>query len=167
MPCRPTLQSDGPGGFSIRLATNADILSIRAVLLAVRSEYGVLGEIGANDADLNEIESNYFQRGGVVEVVEDAAQRVVGCGALYPLTSQRAEVCKMYLEKPARGRGLGKRILEDLLQAARDGGFREVWLETNSVLTEAITLYKNYGFELVESELHSPRCDVAYLLRLG
>ena len=57
-------------------------------------------------------------------------------------------------------------MLENLLDAARRGGFREVWLETNSVLTEAITLYARYGFEPVEPEHLLPRCDQAYLLRL-
>ena len=138
-----TPASSMPLDFSIRLATNDDIPAIRAILFAVRSEYGVLGEIGANDADLDDIEQNYFRVGGCFEVVEDAAGRIVGCAGLYPLNPCRVELCKMYLEKSARGRGLGKRLLEDLLKAARSGAFREVWLKTNSVLTEAIALYKS------------------------
>ena len=156
-----------PFGFSIRLATNDDIPAIRAVLHCVRSEYGVLGEIGANDAELDDLGINYFRGGGCFEVVEDAAQRVVGCAGLRPLTPCRAELCKMYIEKSARGQGLGRRLLEDLLEAARRGGFREVWLETNSALTEAITLYRKYGFQPVELDPHWPECDVAYLLRLA
>jgi putative acetyltransferase len=155
-----------PLGFSVRLATKDDVLAIRAVLLIVRCEYGVLGEIGADDPDLDDLELNYFRCGGCFEVAEDAAKRIVGCAGLYPLNARRAELCKMYLEESARGRGLGKRLLEDLLAAARRGGFREVWLETNSVLTEAIGLYRKYGFQPVDSEHLLPRCDVAYLLRL-
>ena len=151
---------------SIRLANNDDIPAIRTVLFAVRSEYGVLGEIGANDADLDDIEQNYFRCGGCFEVVEGAAKRIVGCAGLYPLNPRRVELCKMYIEKSARGQGLVKRLLEDLLMAARIGGFREVWLETNSVLSEAIALYKKYGFAPTDSEHLLPRCDVAYLLRL-
>ena len=154
-------------GFSIRLATNDDIPTIRAVLLAVRSEYGVLGEIGANDADLDDMEVNYFRGGGCFEVVQDAAGCIVGCAGLCPLNPCRAELCKMYIEKSARGLGLGKRLLEDLLAAARHSGFQEVWLETNSVLTEAIGLYRKYGFQAVDADHLLPRCDAAYLLRLG
>jgi len=154
--------------FTIRLAANDDIPAIRAVLVSVRSEYGVLGEIGADDDDdLADLEFNYFRRGGCFEVVEDATNRIVGCAGLYPLNPCRAELCKMYIEQSARGRGLGKRLLEDLLEAARASGFREVWLETNSVLTKAITLYMKYGFQPVDADHHLQRCDVAYLLRLG
>jgi putative acetyltransferase len=155
-----------PLEFSIRRATNEDRAAIRAVLFAVRLEYGVLGEVAAKDADLDDLEANYFQAGGYFEVVEDAAKCIVGCAGLYPWNTCRAELCKMYLQKAARGRGLGRQLLEDAIAAARRGGFREVWLQTNSVLTEAITLYKKYGFVSVDLEHRSPRCDVAYLLRL-
>jgi putative acetyltransferase len=150
----------------IRRATKDDIAAIRAVLFTVRAEYGVLSEVGANDPELEDLEISFFQGGGHFEVIEDDAGRVVGCAGLYPLSRHRAELCKMYIERSARGRGLGKRLLENLLDAARRGGFREIWLETNSALTEAIALYARYGFEPVEPEHLLPRCDQAYLLRL-
>ena len=59
-----------------------------------------------------------------------------------------------------------RQLLENALAAARRGGFVEVWLETNSTLTDAITLYLRYGFQPVQADLHLPRCDQAYLLRL-
>jgi len=108
-------------GFAIRRATNADIPAIRSVLHAVRLEYGVLSEMEANDPDLDDIELGYFGRGGHFEVVEDDGGRILGCAGLYPLSEHRAELCMMYLERPARGRGLGKRLLENLLAAARRG----------------------------------------------
>lgn len=151
---------------SIRAASNDDVPAIRAVLLGVRLEFGVLGDVGADDADLDDLEANYFRKGGCFKVVEDAAKRIVGCAGLYPLNRCRAEVCKMYIERAARGRGMGRRLLDDLLEAARHGGFREVWLETNSALTRAIHLYEQYGFRPVESDHLLQRCDAAYLLRL-
>ena len=156
-----------PPDFSIRLAGNDDIPAIRAVLLAVRAEYGVLGAIGGDDPDLDDLEDNYFRRGGCFEVVTQAAGRIVGCAGLHPLSPCRAELGKMYLEKSCAGRGLGRQLLEDLLAAARKSGFQEVWLETNSVLTEAITLYTRFGFQPVATDHRSPQCDVAYLLPLG
>jgi putative acetyltransferase len=131
----------------------------------VRAEYGVLSELGANDPELDDLEASFFRDGGHFEVIEDATGRIVGCAGLYPLGAQRAELCKMYIERSARGQGMGKRLLENLLAAARRNGFQEVWLETNSMLTEAITLYTRYGFVPVEPELLLPRCDQAFLLR--
>ena len=150
----------------IRRATNVDIPAIRAVLYTVRAEYGVLGDIAANDPDLDDLEANYFARGGLFEVIEDATPRIVGAAGLYPLSPQRAELCKMYLERSARGRGLGRQLLENALAAARHTGFAEVWLETNSSLTDAIFLYRQYGFQPLPAEGLLQRCDQAYLLRL-
>ena len=157
-----------PSGFTIRLATNGDLPAILAVLLSVRHEFGVIDETGASDNDLDDLEQKYFKRGGVFEVVEDEnTKRIVGCVGLFPLNPCRAELCKMYVLKSARGRGLGRRLLEDVLAAARRNGFAEVWLETNSVLEAATNLYKKYGFQPVLPERLLPRCDEAYLLRLA
>jgi hypothetical protein len=41
-----------------------------------------------------------------------------------------------------------------------------VWLETNSTLTVATSLYEKYGFQRVDPDDLRPRCDQAYLLRL-
>ena len=156
-----------PDGFTIRLATNHDLLAIRAVLFSVRCEFGVIDETGVSDKDLNDLEQNYFGGGGVFEVIEDRrSNRIVGCAGLLPRSRCRAELCKMYILKSARGQGFGKRLLEDLLEAARRGGFAEVWLETNSVLTVATSLYEKYGFQPVDPDDLRPRCDQAYLLRL-
>jgi putative acetyltransferase len=158
--------ADLSSGFFIRRATNADIPAIRSVLFTVRREYGVLCACGLPEPDLDDLEQNYFGRGGYFAVLEDSTQRIVGCGALYPLSDSRVELCKMYFEASARGHGLGKLMLEDLLDRARRNGFAEVWLETNSVLTAAIGLYRKYGFEPVVNDHLLPSCDQAYLLRL-
>ncbi|MCL4206951.1 MAG: GNAT family N-acetyltransferase [Pirellulaceae bacterium] len=159
-------EPDSENEFLIRRATPDDVPAIRSVLYAVRQEYGVLWEIGANDVELDDLEGNYFLRGGHFEVIEDMAQRIVGCAGLYPLTPRRAELGKMYIEFSARGRGLGRRLLENMLVAARRNGFAEVWLETSSSLTGAITLYRQFGFEPDASAALTHHCDAAYLLRL-
>lgn len=154
--------------FTIRSATNEDLPAIRAVLLAVRQEFGVVDETGISDADLADLERNYFARGGAFEVIIDnRCRRIVGCAGLYPLSRCRAELCKMYIERSARGKGLGKQMLEDLLDAARCNGLVEVWLETNSALTTATGLYRKYGFQPVSPDHLLPRCDQAFLLRLA
>ncbi|HOA74470.1 MAG TPA: GNAT family N-acetyltransferase [Phycisphaerae bacterium] len=154
--------------FAVRRANMADLPAIRRVLHNVRLEYGVLDDSGRADVDLDDLNGNYFERGGCFEVIEDADGRIVGCAGLCPLGDGRAELCKMYIEKPARGRGLGKRLLNDMLDAARRSGFSEVWLETNSTLSEAIGLYLSHGFVPVAADADRllSSCDQAYVLRL-
>ena len=72
----------------------------------------------------------------------------------------------MYFLKQARGRGLGRRLLQDLIEAARARGYKRVTLETASVLKEAITLYRSVGFSPMTRCDLSSRCDQAYVLEL-
>jgi putative acetyltransferase len=72
----------------------------------------------------------------------------------------------MYLHRAYRGRGLGRRLLEDALANARRLGFARMTLETASVLKEAIRLYESYGFTPYQPDHLSGRCDHAYLLEL-
>ncbi|MBC7909040.1 MAG: GNAT family N-acetyltransferase, partial [Pyrinomonadaceae bacterium] len=72
---------------------------------------------------------------------------------------------KMYFDKSLRGKGFGKRTLERMIEEAKLRGFRRIYLETNSVLKEAIGLYKKFGFEPTD-EKHAARCDQAYFLKL-
>ena len=155
------------GDFVIRAATNGDLPAVHAVLAAVRAEFGVVDESGVSDRDLDDLEANYLRRGGVFEVVVDRnSGRIVGCMGLLPLSPCRVELCKMYILSSARGKGLGKRLVENALAAARRNGFAEVWLETNSALATATALYERYGFRPVAAEQLLPRCDAAYLLKL-
>ena len=65
--------------FTIRLATLHDLPAIRGVLLSVRSEFDVVDDTDASDTDLDDLERNYFGRGGVFEVVEDCrSSQIVG-----------------------------------------------------------------------------------------
>ena len=67
----------------------------------------------------------------------------------------------MYLLPAARGHGLGRFLLGQLEQAAAARGFAEVWVETATVLKEAVRLYEKNGYE-PESGVETERCDKVY-----
>lgn len=149
----------------MRPAAPADGPAIRRIVFAVLEEYGLTPDPAGADADLDDIQANYLDRGGAFHVVV-ADGAIVGCGGLYPLADGTAEIRKMYLLPAARGHGLGSAMLERLLDDARARGFRRVTLETASVLREAIALYRKRGFVVVEHENRVKRCDLAFALEL-
>ena len=99
-------------------------------------------------------------------VLEEQDGSIVGSYGLYPMEPGVCELRKMYLHRDYRGRGLGRRLLEDALARARQLGFRRITLETASVLKEAIRLYESYGFKPFKADHLSCRCDQAYALDL-
>jgi DNA-binding MarR family transcriptional regulator/GNAT superfamily N-acetyltransferase len=70
----------------------------------------------------------------------------VGCGALRFHAGDVAEIKRMWLAQDVRGLGLGRRLLDELEQFARERGSRLVRLDTNHVLTEAIAMYRAAGY---------------------
>ena len=75
----------------------------------------------------------------------------VGCGALKFHGTEPAELKRMWVANRARGLGLGRRLLAELEDQARRHGATVVRLETNQVLTEAITLYRSAGYAEVSA----------------
>jgi ribosomal protein S18 acetylase RimI-like enzyme len=81
----------------------------------------------------------------------------VGCGALKLHDDAPAEIKRMWVDRSARGLGLGRRLLSELEAYATEHGADAVRLETNRTLTEAIALYRSAGYVEVE-----PFNDEAY-----
>lgn len=55
-----------------------------------------------------------------------------------------------------RGLGIGKRLLSTLEERARSRGHGTVRLDTNSVLTEAISMYETNGYRSMERYNDNP-----------
>jgi ribosomal protein S18 acetylase RimI-like enzyme len=72
----------------------------------------------------------------------------VGCGGWHLLTPGTAEVKRMYVSPAARGRGLGRYILQHLEEAATAHGATHVLLETGALNTAALALYRDCGYTL-------------------
>lgn len=150
---------------SFNPASNKDCERVQNLVFEVLREYGLEPDPAGTDDDLNDIEKNYLQTGGVFEVLEDAEGNLLGTVGLYPVNEQTVELRKMYFDKKLRGKGFGKKTLEKMIEEARRHGFRRIYLETNSVLKEAIHLYEKFGFKPTD-EKHAARCDQAYFLEL-
>ncbi|HEY0051234.1 MAG TPA: GNAT family N-acetyltransferase [Pyrinomonadaceae bacterium] len=150
----------------IRSADNKDCVKVQNLVFGILDEYGLTVETGGTDADIADIEANYLNRGGAFEVIEDASGNLLGTIGLYPLDAETIELRKMYFDRKLRGRGVGRKMLERMIEKARALGFKRIYLETASVLKAAAALYEKYGFEPTTEGIHSKRCDAAYFLKL-
>lgn len=152
---------------SLRPATNLDAEEIQNLVFSVLHEYGLTPDPDGVDRDMRDIEASYLRRGGSFHVLTDPAGVIIGSVGIYPIDDRVCELRKMYLIPSARGRGLGKRLLEHALCEARRLGFSRIELETSSVLKEAIGLYRSFGFQPNTSHPACSRCNEAYVLELS
>lgn len=75
----------------------------------------------------------------------------LGCVCLVKdaVLDSTARIRMLLVEPSARGLGLGKKLVQQCLDFAREKGYKEVVLSTQSILTPARRLYKAAGFTLV------------------
>ena len=74
---------------------------------------------------------------------------MVGGGGIYPtdgLDNDTCELVKMYLLPQARGHGLGRMLIEKCLEAAKENGFKKIYLETMPELKQAMKVYEKFQF---------------------
>lgn len=60
----------------------------------------------------------------------------------------------LLVDPAARGRGVGRRLVDEALAFARGAGYRRVVLWTNAPLTSAARIYRAAGFRLTAEEPH-------------
>ena len=97
-----------------------------------------------------------YQENKAVYFVVEANGQVKGGAGIKALTDDEVSVCelqKMYLSHDMRGNGYSKKLLEICLEAAKQMGYKQCYLETLSELKTAQKLYKQYGFEYLETSM--------------
>ncbi len=124
---------------------------------------------------LENLENSILAKGGRIVIAEWDGQ-VVGTGAILPPHHEPGdglkwlEIVKMAAHKDLRGRGIGRAVLEFLIEQATEVGGDAIWLETNSDLKAATILYEKCGFRhLAEHELWPTpyaRCNLQMVLKL-
>jgi putative acetyltransferase len=93
---------------------------------------------------------------------------VLAVGALKKLAGQQAELKSMHTAAEARGRGLARAMLENLIGAARERGLSRLSLETGSfaAFAPARSLYESAGFTPCEPFADYCRSDSSAFLTL-
>ena len=74
----------------------------------------------------------------------------IGVGCLQPIGEDIGEIKRMYVKPDARGAGVGRRLLEGLLEAAEEAGCHRVRLDSVRFMDAAHALYRGAGFVEIE-----------------
>jgi putative acetyltransferase len=152
--------------YLIRNWQEKDRFATASVIEQVLGEYGLPWQPKEADQDVIEIEEYYLEKKGKFWVVENQ-KKIVGTAAYYPISRglNSVEIRKMYLLPEVRGKGLGQYLLEQLEITIEAKGFQEIWIETASVLKEAVQLYEKNGY-LPSSGVETKRCDRVYVKKI-
>lgn len=111
--------------------------------------------------DYKALPESYRENGGIFLVVVHDGE-VVGSGGIRLYKDKIAELKRMWLLSRYRGRGLGKAMMERLVDFAQEAGYERIWLElgTPEIQPEALGLYRLFGFHPIPVYAH-PVCELA------
>ncbi|OQP65098.1 GNAT family N-acetyltransferase [Niastella populi] len=121
-----------------------------------------LAEFGANkpgtvyyDATTDALYELFRKAGSIYYVAEENGVLLGGAG-IYPSPGLPADTCelvKMYLSPNARGKGIGKLLIEKALEFATATGYRNVYIETMPELRKAMSVYEKFGFKYLDGPM--------------
>lgn len=124
--------------FQVRTAAGGDLEAIVAI------ERAAFTDPWTRDAFAGYIEG----AGARVAVAADARDAVLGYSVLM-LAGEDADLANLAVAPAARGLGVGRALIGDVLAAARASGVARLFLEVRESNGRAITLYEAAGFRTV------------------
>lgn len=138
---------------------NIELKDNEAIAKVIRA---ALTEFGANkpgtvyyDHTTDHLFELFQTPGSVYYIAEMDGEVLGGCG-IFPtegLPTATCELVKLYLNKSARGTGLGKQLLLQSMEWAKQNGYQQVYLESMPELSKAVAIYEKVGFEKLNHAL--------------
>ena len=161
-----------PPGVAIRPIHAADDPAMAAVIRTVMPTFGACGSgFAINDPEVDWMSRAYAApRHAYFVVTRD--ELVLGGAGVAPLQGGDADTCelrKMYFLPEARGIGAGSAMMTRCLDAARQFGFHQCYLETLTDMDAAMRLYERSGFRRIGQPMGATGhggCNTFYLLDL-
>jgi putative acetyltransferase len=98
--------------------------------------------------------------------------KIVGGSGVYPTTNLPEGCCelvKLYLLPDARGKGVGKALIQQCFTAAKNFGYTSMYLETMPELSTAVGMYEQVGFKYLQGALGNSGhfgCDIWMIKKL-
>jgi ribosomal protein S18 acetylase RimI-like enzyme len=107
----------------------------------------------------------YGAPAGCLLLVKDG-EEAIGCVALRKMEAGICEMKRMYVKPEYRGKGVGRKLAEAVIEAARELNYQRMRLDTISQMTEAIALYRKLGFYEIQPYRYNPIPGVIYMEKM-
>jgi GNAT superfamily N-acetyltransferase len=154
------LQKAADDEIEIRAFASRDALGVRDLFVRVNRLLAPPDMKAAFEAyiscslkeEINRVFDYYREREGGFWVAADG-DKIVGTFGLESSGHDAMELRRMYVDPDLRRRGIARRMLHVAEQACRRRGRSRMVLSTSELQQEALSLYRNAGYELVREEV--------------
>jgi ribosomal protein S18 acetylase RimI-like enzyme len=115
------------------------------------------------DEELAGLPGRYAPPQGAILFAEGEDGVVHGVAAMRALDPFTAEMKRLYVRPSAQGMGLGRALVEAVIETARGRGYSRLRLDTLPSMSSAIGLYRRLGFIEIEPYTVNPITGTLYL----
>ncbi len=114
----------------------------------------LVSELDAYLAIRNGKDNDFFVQFNKVELLQNVVlayenENPVGCGAIKKYETDVMEVKRMFVPHEFRGKGIGKLILSELENWAKELGYQKTILETGKDMEDAVGLYQKSDYQII------------------
>ncbi|MEH2067317.1 MAG: GNAT family N-acetyltransferase [Nostoc sp.] len=89
-------------------------------------------------------------------------EQIAGCACLRKINQDIGEIKRMYVKPEFRRKGIGRALLQAIINEAIDIGYSKLRLDTAPYAKEAHTLYRVFGFQNIEPYLEKTEIPLEY-----
>jgi len=140
----------------VRLIEQSDNEALAKVIRFTLTEFGANKPGTVYYDDVTDHLFELFKKPLSVYFIVILNGELLGGGGIFPTDGLPVDTCelvKMYLLPKARGKGIGKMIIDKCLEAAAQNGFKNIYLETMPELEQAMNVYEKFGFKYLPGPL--------------
>lgn len=138
------------------------ISDVKELILEYSSHLGRDLSFQNIEDELKDPTHKYTAPEGELLVAEENG-KVLGMVAYHKLSDERCEMKRLYVKPETRGMHIGESLVSEIIEHAKNAGYKEMVLDTIEPLKAAIALYKKHGFTECEAYYHNPMADVIYM----
>lgn len=140
-----------------------DIDNARALFEEYASDLSISPCFQNFDQELKNLPGDYAPPDGHLLLATDDSG-LAGCIALRKLGADVCEMKRLFVRPTHRGTGLGRTLVESLIDEARRLGYKKMRLDTlPGRMDKAIALYRSIGFVEIEPYYENPVPDAKFM----